>query len=92
MKFKAERADDLQYLGELAAMVQTSARCDIGQTSPQPLLDVLEQAPQQHRQAVRQPEERHAGENSMPSYVTPQDRCRQGNPSGRLHHEFNRLI
>ena len=41
-----ERADDLQYLGELAAMVRASARCDIGQTSPQPLLDVLEQAPQ----------------------------------------------
>ncbi len=40
-----ERPDDQDYLRELAAMVRTSARCDIGQTSPQPLLDVLEQAP-----------------------------------------------
>lgn len=40
-----ERPDDQDYLHQLAAMVRTSARCDIGQTSPQPLLDVLEQAP-----------------------------------------------
>ncbi len=37
--------DDRQYLRELADLVYDSARCDIGQTSPQPLLDVLAQAP-----------------------------------------------
>jgi len=37
--------DDVQYLSSLAQSVAASARCDIGQTSPQPLLDVIEHAP-----------------------------------------------
>ena len=40
-----EQPDDHEYLQELAALVHDSARCDIGQTSPQPLLDVLAHAP-----------------------------------------------
>ena len=34
-----------QRLLELASLVVASARCDIGQTTPRPLLDILEKAP-----------------------------------------------
>lgn len=40
------RADDLRYLEDLARLVKNSARCDIGQSAPRPLLDVLAVAPQ----------------------------------------------
>ena len=36
----------VQRLKELAKMVAGSARCDIGQTAPQPLLDILEAKPE----------------------------------------------
>lgn len=39
------RPDDLDYLAGLAQLVHSSARCDIGQTAPRPLLDILETAP-----------------------------------------------
>lgn len=39
------RPDDREYLASLADLVRSSARCDIGQTAPRPLLDVLEHAP-----------------------------------------------
>lgn len=37
--------DDSTYLKDLATCVQNSARCDIGQTAPQALLDCLENVP-----------------------------------------------
>lgn len=39
------RDDDIEYLRSLADLVFSSARCDIGQTSPQALLDVIKEAP-----------------------------------------------
>lgn len=39
------RPDDAAYLRGLAELVCSSARCDIGQTSPRALLDVLDTAP-----------------------------------------------
>ncbi len=39
--------DDVEYLKQIAICVQKSSRCDIGQTSPQPLLDIIAHAPQQ---------------------------------------------
>ncbi len=38
-------SDDIKYLTDLAQHVRKSARCDIGHTSPVPLLDILEKAP-----------------------------------------------
>jgi len=35
-----------EALGELARMVASSSRCDIGQTTPQPLLDILASQPE----------------------------------------------
>ncbi len=37
--------DNIDYLKHLAQTVKSSARCDIGQTTPIPLLDVLENCP-----------------------------------------------
>lgn len=42
---KAQKGDR-ERLEELAHLVYENSRCDIGQTSPQPLLDVLEKAPE----------------------------------------------
>ena len=37
--------NDIEYLANLAKVVMSSARCDIGQTSPKALLDIIENAP-----------------------------------------------
>ncbi len=39
--------DDVAYLKQIATCVKKSSRCDIGQTSPQPLLDIIATAPEQ---------------------------------------------
>lgn len=41
-----EAEGDMARLSELALLVYENSRCDIGQTSPRPLLDVLERAPE----------------------------------------------
>ena len=40
-----QHPNDISSLTELATLVYNSARCDLGQTAPQPLLDVLNTAP-----------------------------------------------
>ncbi len=40
-----EHAENINYLKDLAAVVSSSSRCDIGQTTPTPLLDVIENYP-----------------------------------------------
>lgn len=42
----ADVTKEVERLARLAELVRDSARCDLGQTSPQPLLDVLAQAPE----------------------------------------------
>lgn len=37
--------DDIAYLSNIAQMVMLSARCDIGQTSPKALVDIINKAP-----------------------------------------------
>lgn len=40
------QADDVEYLSSIAHVVSAAARCDIGQTSPQALLDIIGKAPE----------------------------------------------
>ena len=40
-----EQPNDVEYLRELAQLAYAGSRCDIGQTAPQALLDVIQNAP-----------------------------------------------
>ncbi len=44
-EIETSHAENINYLKELANTVTSSARCDIGQTTPIPLLDVIENYP-----------------------------------------------